>query len=100
MVFDPAADVTSMLADLKTLGLGVDVVLGVNTTKGIVDQEDVLEDELGITVQKRRTTLLIKTGSISPKVSDAITAGGVNYIVRSVDLINDGAITKLWLSRT
>jgi hypothetical protein len=86
-----AADIDFLLADL-----GVVVVSAQSTTRGIPRVEDGIEQTDGAPIQRRVTTLLIRTGTITDLAEDLpLTVDGVSYVARWFGEQDDGQLTKV-----
>lgn len=89
-----AADVPALLRDL-----GVDITLGANTVKGLVDRADgrVLQGDGGMAAVIGRDVLVtLQTGSLAGLVVGAsITVDGVSYKVASLLAVEDGELTQV-----
>ncbi len=93
-MLDDGSDITTMLDEL-----GVNVILGANETKGLVDYADelVLETDVTASVGKM-IAVTIKTGSLPGlAVGAALTVDGVVYKAREVLRLGDGALTRVML---
>jgi len=83
--------------------LGVDVVLGDLTVKGLKDQS---VPELGLAapgaggVSESETVVTIFTGSLPAiAVGSSLTVDGVAFVVRSVRPMEDGELTQVLVRR-
>lgn len=89
--------------DVFLADLGVDVTANSVTVKGLLKNDDIVEQTnqlSGYEFQMRRMTVLVKTGALANlKVDDAITVDGTSCQVRSIDLVGDGAFTRVTVSR-
>ncbi len=97
MTFDPRADLDAMFADV----LGVDVVIGGTSGRGMLDEASSIElAESGLQVQGRVTTLLVRTDAF-PRLQHggAATVGGVAYTTREWQREDDGLLTRIQLAR-
>ena len=88
-----AADIPAMLA-----GFGQTATLGAVTVAAVVDTvDDAQLEREGVAVIGANTVVRIETDSLSGlAVGSEITAEGVDYVVRDMRRIGDGAFTKLY----
>lgn len=85
------ADLDFMLQDA-----GIPVVSAQSSTYGILRVVDAIEQTDGQPMQKRITTLTVRTGTIIDLAVDLpVTAGGTSYVVRDPNLESDGQLTKI-----
>lgn len=95
MSYDVTQDLDALLADL-----GVDVTKSGTTVKGLRDEDDnVGQDPGGQDVLLRRTSVILKTGALSVSIEDSITVDGAQVVVRDVQLLDDGKLTRVILAR-
>lgn len=87
------ADIDTMLAG----PLGVPIVFGTVTARALLDEASVLGiDEEGLSLGDRATVALVKTGALAGvTVGSSVTVDSRAFTVRSVDLIDDGAMQAL-----
>lgn len=79
----------------------VPVVLGLATTRGILDQETAAElDGIARAADVEQLSVLVKTGVLtSLGIGSSLTVDGVAYVVRDVRREPpDGALTRIWLA--
>lgn len=75
----------------------VSVTYGAQETRGFLDKFDQELTGAG-DVSERRILLQIRAGSLVNLVLEAaIAAGGVNYLIRDKQLVNDGKELRLYL---
>lgn len=88
------ADLDFMLQDA-----GVPVVSARASTFGIFRNVDTIEQTDGAMMQKRGTTVMIRTGTVTDLAIELpITVNGTPYLVRSIDLQDDGTLTKVLIA--
>jgi hypothetical protein len=89
-------DLDAFFADLS-----VPVVFGSQTGKGLLDAPgndlDVRALGPGIAVTDYSLTYKTTAFSPAPKVKDSITVGGISYIIRDIDTLDDGKLSKAML---
>lgn len=93
--------ISSLTADLDCIlqGAGVSVVSAASSTSGTLRSVDTLESTDGLQIQKRGTTLLIRTGTIADLAVDLpLTVNGNPYVVRWFDLEGTGALTRILIA--
>jgi len=91
------SDTAALLADLKTLGEAVDVVLGGTTTQGVVRRNQDILGQDGHLIE-RVDLVTIKAGSLPGlAVTSTLTVGGVTRTVRDLPQGDDGGLTDVVL---
>lgn len=98
MPIDFTADLDYILRDASG-AQEVNVVLGYDSTWGVVDlMDDLLHEEAEIRGTDR--SVVVKTGALSELAIDAsVMVDGVEYTVRDFARLEpDGALTRIWLA--
>jgi hypothetical protein len=83
---------------LSTSDFAVPVVAGAISGLGILDMpSEIIADGVVLTTDYKLTCESSKFGSLLH--SDAVSVDGVNYIVRSANLVDDGKFVELMLMK-
>lgn len=88
-------DLAAFLADF-----GVECSAGVVQFTGLLDQPDELMDLQRVSAHSRQYELTYRTAQVTLARDQAVTAGGVSYVVREAPRqVDDGAFSRVLLSK-
>jgi hypothetical protein len=100
VTFDPAADVTSILDDLKATGIGVEVVYNGVTVSGVYDEEfSTQENYADLSASFALRAVLVRKDVLTGLARNTpIAVGGTIYTIREWQPAGqDGSMIRLIL---